>query len=279
MVRTVPQLPAIGSAPVCVWVRTRDAIPSPSSAVCGQACAGLFFSEENLTFVSFLNVNRTIMKTVNFAETNSVINQYVAELRDVNIQTDRMRFRRNVERIGELMAYEMSKTLDYTTRKIQTPLGTAKASVPADDLVIATVFRAGLPLHQGFLNVFDRAGNAFVSAYRFYKDKECRDLDVHIEYIATPDLTQKTVMLVDPMLATGESMELAWQAFLTKGRPKRLLIACVIASRQGVEHLEKLFPDDNVTLWCATIDPGLDERYYIVPGLGDAGDLAFGEKL
>ena len=279
MARTVPQLPAIGSAPVCVWVRTRDAIPSPSSAVCGQACAGLFFSEENLTFVSFLNVNRTIMKTVNFAETNSVINQYVAELRDVNIQTDRMRFRRNVERIGELMAYEMSKTLDYTTRKIQTPLGTAKASVPADDLVIATVFRAGLPLHQGFLNVFDRAGNAFVSAYRFYKDKECRDLDVHIEYIATPDLTQKTVMLVDPMLATGESMELAWQAFLTKGRPKRLLIACVIASRQGVEHLEKLFPDDNVTLWCATIDPGLDERYYIVPGLGDAGDLAFGEKL
>ena len=279
MVRTVPQLPAIGSAPGCVWVRTRDAIPSPSSAVCGQACAGLFFSEENLTFVSFLNVNRTIMKTVNFAETNSVINQYVAELRDVNIQTDRMRFRRNVERIGELMAYEMSKTLDYTTRKIQTPLGTAKASVPADDLVIATVFRAGLPLHHGFLNVFDRAGNAFVSAYRFYKDKECRDLDVHIEYIATPDLTQKTVMLVDPMLATGESMELAWQAFLTKGRPKRLLIACVIASRQGVEHLEKLFPDDNVTLWCATIDPGLDERYYIVPGLGDAGDLAFGEKL
>ena len=164
-------------------------------------------------------------------------------------------------------------------KQVQTPLGVAPASTPDDQVVIATVFRAGLPLHQGFLNVFDRAGNAFVSAYRYYKDKECRELDVHIEYIAAPDLSQKTVMLVDPMLATGESMELAYRAFLSKGRPARLLIACVIASRQGVEHLQRIFPDDDVVLWCAAIDPELNERSYIVPGLGDAGDLAYGDKL
>ena len=219
------------------------------------------------------------MKVINFAETDSILNQYVAELRDVAIQTDRMRFRRNIERIGELMAYEMSKHLTYSTKQVQTPLGVADARTPDDDLVIATVFRAGLPLHAGFLNVFDCAGNAFVSAYRYFRDKECRDLDVHIEYIATPDLSGKTVLLVDPMLATGESMELAYKAFLTKGRPGRLLIASVIASRQGVEHLQRLFPEDDVILWCAAIDPGLNEHYYIVPGLGDAGDLAYGDKV
>ena len=219
------------------------------------------------------------MKVIHFSEQNSILNQYVAELRDVHIQTDRMRFRRNIERIGELMAYEMSKELTYSVKPVQTPLGLAEASTPDDDLVIATVFRAGLPLHQGFLNVFDRAGNAFVSAYRYYKDAEHREIDVHVEYIATPDLSQKTVLLVDPMLATGESLELAWRAFLTKGSPKRLLIACVIASRQGVAHLQRLFPSDDVTLWCAAIDPGLNEHKYIVPGLGDAGNLAYGEKL
>ena len=219
------------------------------------------------------------MKVINFAETPSVLSQYVAELRDVRIQTDRMRFRRNIERIGELMAYEMSKTLACSVKAVQTPLGMAEALTPDDEVVIATVFRAGLPLHQGFLNVFDRAGNAFVSAYRFYKDAEHREIDVHVEYIATPDLSQKTVLLVDPMLATGESLELAWRAFLTKGLPKRLLIACVIASRQGVDHLQRLFPSDDVTLWCAAIDPELNEHKYIVPGLGDAGDLAYGEKL
>lgn len=219
------------------------------------------------------------MKIINLADRNSILNQYVAEIRDVNIQTERMRFRRNIERIGECMAYEMSKELTYSVKQVQTPLGVAPASTPDDSLVIATVFRAGLPLHTGFLNVFDRAGNAFVSAYRYYKDKECRTIDVHIEYIATPDLTGKTLMLVDPMLATGESMELAYKAFLTKGRPARLLIACVIASRQGVEHLQRLFPDDDVQLWCAVIDPELNERSYIVPGLGDAGDLAYGDKV
>lgn len=219
------------------------------------------------------------MRVINFAETNSVINQYVAEIRDVQVQGDRMRFRRNIERIGELMAYEMSKELAYSVKQVQTPLGVAHVSTPDDDVVIGTVFRAGLPLHIGFLNVFDKAGNAFVSAYRYYKDKECRQVDVHIEYIATPGLAGKTLLLVDPMLATGESMELAYRAFLTKGAPRRLLIASVIASRQGVEHLQHLFPADDVSLWCAAIDPGLNEHMYIVPGLGDAGDLAFGDKL
>ena len=219
------------------------------------------------------------MRVFNFAETNSVINQYVAEIRDVQVQQDRMRFRRNIERIGELMAYEMSKELTYSVKRVQTPLGVADACTPDDDVVIGTVFRAGLPLHIGFLNVFDKAGNAFVSAYRYYKDKECSQVDVHIEYIATPGLAGKTLLLVDPMLATGESMELAYRAFLTKGTPHRLLIACVIASRQGVEHLQHLFPGDEVSLWCAAIDPGLNEHMYIVPGLGDAGDLAFGDKL
>lgn len=219
------------------------------------------------------------MKVINFAEKHSILNQFVAEIRDVNIQSDRLRFRRNIERIGEVMAYEISKELTYSEKQVQTPLGTATACTSDDNLVIGTVFRAGLPLHAGFLNIFDRAGNAFISAYRYYKDKECRQPDVHIEYIASPDLTGKTLLLVDPMLATGESMELAWKAFLSKGTPARVHIACVIASRQGVEHLQRLFPQNNTTLWCAAIDAELNERAYIVPGLGDAGDLAYGEKI
>lgn len=219
------------------------------------------------------------MKVVNFAESCSVLNQYMAEIRDVNIQTDRMRFRRNIERIGELMAYEMSKELNYSFKQVRTPLGVASVNTPDDEVVVGTVFRAGLPLHTGFLQVFDRAGSAFVSAYRYYKDKECREIDVHIEYIASPCLDGKTLMLVDPMLATGESMELAYKAFLSKGTPERLMIACVIASTEGVEHLQRLFPDDKVCLWCGAIDPQLNERKFIVPGLGDAGDLAFGGKM
>ena len=219
------------------------------------------------------------MKVINLAETNSILNQFIAELRDVNVQNYRMRFRRNIERIGELMAYEISKTLDYSTKKVQTPLGVAEANTPDDKIVIATVFRAGLPMHTGFLNIFDKAGNAFVSAYRYYKDKEHRDLDVRIEYIATPDLTNKTVLLVDPMLATGESLELAWKAFTTKGIPSKLVIACIIASQPGVERIKKVFAEQDVTLWCGVIDPDVDDHSYIVPGLGDAGDLAYGEKI
>ena len=152
------------------------------------------------------------------------------------------------------MAYEMSKALTYSVKQVQTPLGTATASTHDDKIVIATVFRAGLPLHTGFLNMFDHADNAFVSAFRFYKDDEHRIVDVHIEYIAAPSLNDKTLLLVDPMLATGESMELAWKALLTKGTPAKLQMACVIASRQGVEHMAKLFPGDDITLWCAAID-------------------------
>ena len=220
------------------------------------------------------------MTLIDFSTTNSVINRYVAEPRDVSTQNDRMRFRRNLERIGEMIAYEISKTLNYSEKEVQTPLGTAKASTFDNQLVVGTVFRAGLPLHTGFLNIFDGADNAFVSAYRYYKDKECREVDVHIEYIATPDLNGRTLLLVDPMLATGESMELAYKAFVTRGLPACTHLVSVIASRQGVQHLEQVFADrDDITLWCAAIDPELNSQSYIVPGLGDAGDLAFGEKL
>ena len=219
------------------------------------------------------------MKIVNFSKENSILNQYVSELRDVNIQNDRMRFRRNIERIGELMAYEISKTLDYSVKEVQTPLGVATASTHDDKVVIATVFRAGLPMHQGFLNIFDQAGNAFVSAFRFYKDEAQSEVDVNIEYIAAPSLNDKTLLLVDPMLATGESLDLAWKAFQTKGKPGKLHIACIIASQKGVDHLAKAFSKDDVTLWCGVIDPELNEHKYIVPGLGDAGDLAYGDKI
>ena len=184
------------------------------------------------------------MKIINLSEGNSLLNQYVAELRDVHVQNDRMRFRRNIERIGEIMAYEMSKALTYSVKQVQTPLGTATASTHDDKIVIATVFRAGLPLHTGFLNMFDHADNAFVSAFRFYKDDEHRIVDVHIEYIAAPSLNDKTLLLVDPMLATGESMELAWKALLTKGTPAKLQMACVI-SHYGVPPSTRFWTNTN----------------------------------
>lgn len=220
------------------------------------------------------------MKIVNMSETPSVINQYVSELRETGIQQDRMRFRRNLERIGELQAYEISKSLSYKETTVQTPLAPCKCQCLADDIVLATIFRAGLPLHQGFLNVFDKAENAFVSAFRYYKDKECREVGVHVEYMASPDLTGKTLIIVDPMLAKGFSLELALVALLKNGKPRRIILASVIAAQEGVDHIEKCFGEhEEVELWCAAIDPVLNERSYIVPGLGDAGDLAFGEKL
>ena len=220
------------------------------------------------------------MKIINFAESNSVVNKYVAELRDAKIQGDRMRFRHNLTRIGQLMAYEVSKTLRYSEKNVKTPLGTAKASTHDDDVVIGTIFRAGLPFHQGFLDVFDEAGNAFVSAYRYYKDKECKNVGINIEYIASPNLTGKTLIIADPMLATGGSMELGYEAFCTKGVPSSVHLCCVIASQKGVDYVKEAFSKfDHVTLWCAAIDPILNEHAYIVPGLGDAGDLAYGEKM
>lgn len=216
------------------------------------------------------------MKIINFTETNSVLNQYVAEIRDTDIQGDRLRFRRNIERIGEIMAYELSKTLSYSPKEVQTPLGVASIQTPDSQLVISTILRAGLPFHQGFLNVFDHSENAFVSAYRKYKDT--LKFDIHIEYIASPRIDGKTLIIVDPMLATGSSMELSYQAMLTKGHPAEIHIVSIIASRQAVEHITNTFPEEKTTIWCAAIDPEINEHSYIVPGLGDAGDLAFGEK-
>lgn len=218
-----------------------------------------------------------MMEVINFADHPSLVNRYMLELRDINIQHDPLRFRKNLERIGEIMAYEISKHLDYKMTDVETPLGIAHCQEPADKVVLATIMRAGLPFHQGFLNYFDRAENAFVSAYRRYKEKG-DTFDVLVEYLASPDLTGKTLVLVDPMLATGNSMELAYRALLTKGNPAKVHLASVIASRQSVEYVQDKFPDGTV-LWCGDIDPEINAHSYIVPGLGDAGDLAFGEKL
>lgn len=219
------------------------------------------------------------MKIINLSESNSIINQYLAETRDVDYQKNRLLFRNNIQRIGELEAYEISKQLDYETKDVTTPLGISQVNVPADKIVLATIFRAGLPFHNGFLNIFDHAGNAFVSAYREYTDEEHHNIGVHVEYLATPSIDGKTLIIADPMLATGASMELGYKAFLTKGTPKRIHVACVIASPEGIEHIKKTFPEDKTTIWCAAIDPGLNEQQYIVPGFGDAGDLCYGEKL
>lgn len=216
------------------------------------------------------------MKVTNFALTPSVISQYMAELRDVNTQSDMMRFRRNLERIGELMAYEISKTLNYKDITVTTPLADATCQTVSDQVVLGTIFRAGLPFHQGFLNVFDKAQNAFVSAYRKYKEKE--NFDVFIEYIASPRLDGKTLILVDPMLATGASMELSYRALLTKGTPAKVHVASVIASQAAVDYVKKCFPESETELWIAAIDDEINSHSYIVPGLGDAGDLAYGIK-
>lgn len=216
------------------------------------------------------------MKIINFAEHNSLISQYMTEMRDVNIQKDMLRFRRNLERVGEIMAYEISKTLNYRTVETLTPLDVAKTSVIDSQVVLATIFRAGVPFHQGFLNYFDNAQNAFVSAYRKYKEKE--NFDVCIEYLASPRLDGKTLILADPMLATGASMELSYRALLTKGNPAHIHVASVIASRQAVDYICEKFPEDRTTVWIGAIDEHINAHSYIVPGLGDAGDLAYGVK-
>ena len=217
-----------------------------------------------------------LMKIVNFSQYDSLLNQFLAEMRDVSIQHDSLRFRRNIERVGEIMAYEISRDLPYHSLAVKTPLSVATERVPDKNLVIATILRAGLPLHQGFLNYFDKAENAFVSAYRKYVDEA--HFDIHIEYIATPRLDGKILILTDTMLATGTSMEYAYEALLTRGEPEWIHIASVIASRQAIEHLQNVFPQEKTTVWCAAIDPELNTHSYIVPGLGDAGDLCFGEK-
>ncbi len=215
------------------------------------------------------------MKVVNFAANPSLMSRYLLEMRSTEIQRDPMRFRRNLERVGEIMAYEISKVLNYKQVEVQTPLGVAKCDTPDDQIVLGTIFRAGVPFHQGFLSYFDYAENAFVSAYRKFKEKE--NFDICIEYLASPRLDGKTLLLVDPMLATGASMELSYRALLTKGIPAGVHLAAVIASKHAVEYLNKVMPDDT-TLWMGVIDDEINSHSYIVPGLGAAGDLAYGIK-
>tara|TARA_B100001287_G_scaffold91394_1_gene76574 strand:+ start:1113 stop:1766 length:654 start_codon:yes stop_codon:yes gene_type:complete len=215
------------------------------------------------------------MKIYNFSQYSSLYNKFLSELRDENIQKDSMRFRKNLERLGEISAYEISKTLQENSQLTKTPLGTSKTNIPSENLVLATVLRAGLPLHNGLLKYYDNAENCFISAYRKHTSKE--EFEVEIQYLASPNLSDKIVLLSDPMLATGRSMVLAYKALLKKGNPSKIHIICVIGSEQGVDYISKNFPKDT-TLWIGGIDSKLTSESYIVPGLGDAGDLAFGKK-
>ncbi|WGH74573.1 uracil phosphoribosyltransferase [Tenacibaculum tangerinum] len=217
------------------------------------------------------------MKTHHIAKQNSILTKFLAELRDVTIQKDSMRFRRNIERIGEVLAYELSKELTYTTEEITTPLGTKKATLPNKDIVLCSILRAGLPLHNGMLNYFDDAENAFISAYRHHPNND-EEFEIVVEYFAAPSIDGKTLLLVDPMLATGRSMVAVYQGIKKYGTPKEIILVSVIGSVEGVAYVEKHFPE-NTNLWIADIDEKLNDRGYIVPGLGDAGDLAYGIKL
>jgi len=216
------------------------------------------------------------MQIINLQDNNSILNKFISELRDVTLQTDRMRFRRNIERIGEIIAYEISKTLQYEIREVQTPLGISKINCPKEDIVICSILRAGLPLHTGILNYFDTAENTFISAYRHHLNE--KDFEIKVEYLASPSLEGKTLILADPMLATGSSFINVFNALKTMGTPKNIYLASVIGAQPGVENLMKELPKD-VKLFIATVDEKLNDHGYIVPGLGDAGDLCFGSKL
>jgi len=211
------------------------------------------------------------------AENNSVLNIFLSEIRDQNIQKDSLRFRRNIERIGEILSYELSKTLSYKTENITTPLGTKEVQLSTNNLVLCSILRAGLPLHQGLLNYFDTAENAFISAYRHHPNNE-QDFEIVVEYFASPTIENKTLLLADPMLATGQSLVAVYEAIKKHGIPKEIHIIAVIGAKEGVDFVAENFPE-NTHLWIATIDDSLNEKGYIIPGLGDAGDLAFGQKL
>ena len=216
------------------------------------------------------------MKVINLGESNSILNKFVAQMRDKDVQKDSMRFRRNLERLGEIFAYEISKQMDNSPKEVVTPLGIASIPTYDEKVVVATILRAGLPLHQGILNYFDDAQNAFVAAYRKYDKGE--DFHIQIEYASTPDLTGKTLILADTMLATGASLEIAYKRLCEEGQPFHTHLVCPISSAYAVEYLQKHLPEEGVTLWVAAIDEELTSHSYIVPGLGDAGDLAYGEK-
>ena len=219
-----------------------------------------------------------MIEVVDFSKTNSVINLYMSELRDKNYQKNRLLFRHNIKRVGEMMAYELSKTLEYRPKTVTTPLGTIDIQLPKEDLLIATVLRAGLPFHEGFINVFDHADNAFVSAYRMYTNREHTEVGVHTEYLAAPSAKGKTLVIVDPMLATGGSLAAAIESLMEAGKPKKVHVCCVIAAPEGIEVVKEALPEGS-TIWCAAIDQGMNEHKYIVPGFGDCGDLCYGEKL
>lgn len=211
----------------------------------------------------------------NFSKINSIANQFIAELRNVEIQNDRMRFRRNLERLGELFAYEISKTFDYVEQVVETPLGESHIMLPKEAPILATILRAGLPMHQGLLNIFDQAGSAFVSAYRrHHKDGS---FEINLEYSSCPDLNDQTLIISDPMLATGASMSVSIRELMKHGQPKVIHVVTAIAAADGIDYLMRKHP--NVQLWVGAIDEELTAKSYIVPGLGDAGDLAFGPKV
>lgn len=211
------------------------------------------------------------------AQQNSLMNLFISELRDKEIQRDSMRFRRNMERIGEIFAYEISKQLNYKTKEITTPLGVSKMSLPKLDIVNATILRAGLPFHNGFLNYFDTAENAFISAHRkYHKDGS---FTIQFEHLSSPEIDGKTLILSDPMLASGASMEIAYKGLLERGTPTHTHIVTIIASNQGINYVKKHINMKNVTIWAGDVDDELTSKSYIVPGLGDAGDLAFGSKM
>lgn len=219
------------------------------------------------------------MNTIILNQQPSILNQYLKELRDCNYQQNRLLFRNNLERIGELMAYEISKTLHYEEQDVNTPLGTARIAMPKDNIVVATILRAGLPFHEGFLRVFDHAENGFVSAYRMYTNREHTEVGIHTEYMAAPDITGKTLIIADPMLATGGSMAAGYEALLKNGAPARIHVACVIATPEGLDVVRQALPEEKSTIWTAALDPGMNANKYIVPGFGDAGDLCYGVKL
>ncbi len=217
------------------------------------------------------------MKVNILGESNSVFNQFISEIRCEVTQKDPMRFRRNLQRLGEIFAYEISKTLEFETTDIKTPLGVAKVPTLVQQPVLATILRAGLPVQQGLLNVFDRAENAFISAYRKYD--EAGEFHIEFEYLASPSLNEKVVILSDPMLASGASMEIGYHALMEKGNPKHVHLVAIIASRKGMGYVTSHITDENVTLWIGAVDEEMTPMSYIVPGLGDAGDLAFGAKI
>ncbi len=209
--------------------------------------------------------------------TNSILNKFISEIRDLTIQKDSLRFRRNIERIGEILGYELSKQISYTTTEVQTPLGVKNMQLPNNDIVLCSILRAGLPLHQGLLNYFDNAENAFISAYRHHPNNDA-EFEIVVEYFASPSINNKTLLLADPMLATGQSLVAVYEGIKKHGTPKEIHLVCVIGSTEGIEFVKNHFPE-NTHLWIAAIDDTLNDKGYIVPGLGDAGDLAYGAKL